>query len=338
MEGEEKPVEDNTADLETQEETQEDPNTPKSEETSEETPTASSETEETPTGEEPASDEAPTETPVEEEEAADLDEETLEALAEAYEDGLLKTKRLKGRVTKSIKEEVARQVRDHVSTVDSQSKVEQFISQGDEASKKMGALVTAAKEELGKASRSEEFSADVLNSQEFVEAFHNYGASTAQYERHVLETATQEGFDQVFGNALPTLSDDQSEELNGIANTRARMQGDQRQSAKADKYWLTELLNFVAQRGIEHGATQEGVKLASKKTVRDKIAGTNAVKAAKASLEKGKTPPRTQKSDPRSVGVEYSEEGYQKIKQTNDPVKIQDYVNGWMRKRQKVAG
>jgi len=323
---------DDTADLDTPEVTPEDSNTPKSEDTpTEDTPVA---TEETEVSAEAAPDEAPTDEPTENEEAdTDLDDVTLEALVDAYGDRLRKTKGMDTSVKAEVKAEVARQVRDYQSTTDSQSQVDQLISQGQVASQKMTDLAKAAKDELGKASRSEDFNADVFDSQEYVKSLNDYGAATAMYERHVLETATQDGFDKVFGDVLPGLSDDQSEELNGIANTVNRMRGDPRQSARADTYWLSELLNFVAKRGIDHGATQEGTRTASKKTVKENIARSNAVVAAKAKIEADKGPPRTPKSEPRQAVPEFSEEGYQKMKEAGDPVKTQEYVNRWATRR-----
>ncbi|KKL88870.1 hypothetical protein LCGC14_1920340, partial [marine sediment metagenome] len=90
---------------------------------------------------------------------------------------------------------------------------------------------------------------------------------------------------------------------------------------------------FVAKRGIDHGATQEGTRTASKKTVKENIARSNAVVAAKAKIEADKGPPRTPKSEPRQAVPEFSEEGYQKMKEAGDPVKTQEYVNRWATRR-----
>ncbi len=327
---------DDAADLDTPEVTPEDSNTPEPTDTpTEDTPVA---TEDTDVDAEAASDEAPTDKPAEEEEAdQDLDDATLEALVDAYGDRLRKTKGMNTSVKAEVKAEVARQVRDYRSTTDSQSQVDQLISQGQVASQTMTDLAKAARDELGKASRSEDFNADVFDSQEYEKSLNDYGAATAMYERHVLETATQDGFDKVFGDVLPGLSDDQSEELNGIANTVNRMRGDPRQSARADAYWLGELITFVAKRGMEHGATQEGTRVTSKKTVKESIARSNAVVAAKAKIEADKGPPRTPKSEPRQAVPEFSEEGYEKMEAAGDPVKTQEYVNRWARARRGGA-
>jgi hypothetical protein len=240
-------------------------------------------------------------------------------------------------IAATVKAEVARQVRDYQSTTDSQSQIDQLISQGQRASQKMRDMGKAAGEELAKAARNENSNPDVFNPQEFVESMEQYGSATALYERHILETAIQDGFDKVFGDVLSGLSDDQTEELTGITNTRDRMRGDQRQSARADAYWLSELLNFVARRGVEHGATQEGARMASKKTVKESIAKSNAVVAAKAKIEADKGPPRTPKSEPRQAVPEYSEEGYQKIKEAGDNTKTQEYVDRWASRRRAGA-
>jgi hypothetical protein len=323
---------DSTADLDTPEATPEDSDKPESEETpTEDTPVA---TEDTEVSAEAAPDEAPVETPTEEEEAdQELDDATLDALVDAYGERLRKTKGMETSIKTEVKAEVARQVQDYRSTTDSQSQIDQLINRGRSAAQHMHQLAEDAKTELGKASRNEEANPDVFNSQEFVSSLEQYGSATAMYERHVLETAAQDGFDKVFGDVLPGLSDEHAEELGTITNTVNRMRGDQNQFARADGYWMSELLNFVARRGMEHGAAQERTRVGSKKTVKESIARSNAVVAARAKIEADKGPPRAPKSEPRQAVPEFSEDGYQKMKEAGDDAKTQEYVNRWAARR-----
>lgn len=271
----------------------------------------------------------------EEEESEDLDDDTLDAIAEAYGERLLKGKRLSTTVAKQVREEVSRQVREQQSATDSTSRIDQLISQGKTAAESMQRLAGAATEELKKAVDDEAYTpnANIFDPREFATSMEQYGAATAQYERHVLETATQEGFDSVFGEVLPELSDEQVDDLKTLASNTNRMRGDSRQYNKADGYWMSELIQFVAKRAMEHGAEGERTRLASRSVVKGKIAGTNAVKAARAKIEADKGPPRTPKSDPTPTITEFSEAGYREIKKTNDPVKIQDYTNRWAMSR-----
>jgi hypothetical protein len=277
-----------------------------------------------------APDEAPEDAPADEEEPSDeLDDETLEALAEAYDDRLRKTKTLSRSVTQQVKDEVGRQVREHQSVASTQTRADQFVNQGRSAAENIQRLANAARGELDKAGGDEPVNASVLDPKEMVASLEQYGSATAMYERHVLETATQDGFDHVFGEVLPELSDEHVEELQGITTTINRMRGDQQQYTRADSTWMTQLLDFVARRAMEHGAAEERSRLASRSAVKGKIADTNAVAAARAKIEAGKTPPRTPKSEPQSVVTDFSEDGYRTIKKDGTPEQIQDYVNRW---------
>ena len=304
--------------------------TPESEETPVEAPKAETPEEVEPTAEEPAPVEAPEEAPKEEEAEWDLDQDTLDAIVATYGDRLRKSKGMEETITRDIKDEVARQVRGYVSTTDSQSQVDQLIGRGKAAAANIQRLADAAKTELGK---GEEADPNVFDSKELITSLEQYGSATAMYERHILETATQSGFDGIFGDVLPELSDTSSEELSTITNTVNRMRGDQNQFSKADGFWMSELLKFVAHRGMEHGAEQERNRVVSKQTVKERIVNSNAVTAAKANLEAAKAPPRTPKSEPREAIPEFSEEGYRKMKEAGDNVKTQEYVNRWSSRR-----
>ncbi|KKN72532.1 hypothetical protein LCGC14_0410360 [marine sediment metagenome] len=279
------------------------------------------------------------EEPKEADEPWELDDDTIEAIADSYGDKLASTKGIKDIVAKSVKDEVARQVREYQSATDGQGQAEQLVNQGRVAAEKMQQFATKAAGELAKAANGEEgIDANVFDKTEFIGSLEQYGSATALYERHIFESATQDGFDHVFADVLPELSDEHREELQGIVNTANRMRGDPRQSQRADAYWMRELLGFVANRATENGRTLEHQQLTNRRAVKGKIADSNAVTAAKAKIEASKQPPRVPKSDPKAGPVEFSEEGYQRIKQSGVPSsEIQEYVNNWSAARRRSA-
>ena len=319
-----------------------DPNVPGPEDTP--TDEADTESTETPDASDAAADTAQAEDT--EEDAADsaeepsdeLDDETIEALAEAYGERLRKTKTLSKTVSQQVKDEVQRQVREHQSIASTQTRADQFVTRGRAAAENIQQLAKTARGELAKVGTDEVPNVNVLKAEDIQTSLEEYGSATAMYERHILETATQVGFDHVFAEVLPELSDDQVAELESITTVVNRMRGDRQQFARADAEWMSRLLDFVAHRAMEHGATEERQRLASRSAIKGKIANKNAITAARAKLEAGKAPPRAPKSDPKQLVTEFSENGYREIKKTGTPEQIQEYVNRWATRAPRTSG
>lgn len=278
---------------------------------------------------------APEEEPAEVPEDTTLDDETISALSDAYGDKLLQTKSIKDAVAAQVKQEVRRQVEDATRGADAQNEVTALIERAKQAVVGIAQAVGSAKTELEKAQRGEEFSTSTLEPEKLEAHLRDYGSAIVADAARTYDTAIERGFDEVFSEVLPQLTDEQAEELAGIAMTYERMKGDPRQSPKATDYFVNNLFRFVASRATEHGTQAERDRLAKSRTVREKIASKNAVTAAKADLAKEKVPPQAPASAPREGG--YTQEDYDKAKDAGDYDRAQDIADA-MSRRVLVTG
>lgn len=272
----------------------------------------------------------PEEKESEEEEAdtGELDDETLETIAEAYRDRLVKSKHISDLVSKEVRREVERQVSQKTRTSDAESRSGDLIGKGRSAAKAIVDLATIARGELVKAAKSEDFSTDLISDDKLAEHLRDYGAAVVAYNSNRWDSAIEDGWDKTFDgdDGLPALSDEQADELAEIVNTFRRMEGDPRQEAEARPYFISNLFKTLVALGRTDGVAQERARLSKSKVAADKIAGKNAVAAAKAKLSKDKAPPRVggKGSPARITGDPYEE--YDKAIDAGDTDRAQSIV------------
>ena len=167
----------------------------------------------------------------------------------------------------------------------------------------------------------------IFNPTQMQQAIIQYGSAVVAAEKSRFDKAIEEGFDAVFQDMLPSFSDEQAGELEKILETARRMEGDPNQAAAAPNYFVSSLIKFVAERGVDHGAEQERKRLESRKTLTDKIAGSNAIAAAKAKLERERAPPASPKSVPTGDDATPSLETYNRLKKEGRYAEAQQVVD-----------
>ena len=297
-----------------------------------ETPSAAAETPVSPnTGEEPAPDEGE-EPASDEDNLADLDDETLEALAEVYGDKFLGSKPLQERINKAIQQQVAKQTAERQRTYESQDEVGRIIDRGKQAVDGLTQLAQAAATELGKASRGEEFVAEAFEPGKFAGHLDSYGQAIVAEVSLRYDQALQDAIETSLADRLPELSENQTQEFLGIVYNVQRMENDPKQAPQAKSYFVTSMLNFLLDRSHEAGAVEERDRLSKKGTVAKKIADSNAVKAAQAKLaaSKGNPPPKSPTSTPAkrtATGGNYDSEVYRELKKAGKFDEADAYVS-----------
>src|SRR3990170_3134315 len=264
----------------------------------------------------------------------ELDDETLSTLAEAYGDRLLATEQLREQVNRAVSKEVERQVRRTLREREVESQSGDLISVEQAAAQEINRIFSSARSELDKASKGEDFDAAVFNTESLAKHLGSYGSAAQSRAERQVDAAIEGAWDDVFsGDSLPVLSDDQAEELSGITETFNRMRGDPKQSERARSFLFSSLFKFVADRAIETGAVKERERVEKARSASEKIAGKNAIAAAKAKIEKERTPPATPKSSPTEPSVgNLSDEAYAKAKAAGDFAKAQAIVDARARR------
>lgn len=286
----------------------------------------------TSTEEEESPETAPGDEEGEGEEGADLrldelSDEDLEALLAAYKDRFLKSKDLQSEIEKLVRRQVERQVSERTRGYEAETAEERLIEQGKQAARSVASLADLAQKELAKAAKGEDFNADLFKPEEMVRHLGEYGTAVQSIVNNQFDMAIQAAWESVFSDeGLPALSEEQAEELADVLETFNRMKGDPRQAPKSKDYFFSSLLQFVAARGAEFGAAQERDRAAKAKTVSEKIAGKNALAAAKAKLESARRPPSAPKSKPTPKSGDLME-AYREAKKAGDKVRAQELVD-----------
>lgn len=242
-----------------------------------------------------------------------LTAEEINELAGAYGDEFLSSPNIQAKIDAAVKARVDVSVRDNQQVVSDNQQTDALVQQGRTAIDGIRQAVKAAGEELGKASRSEDFQPTVMDDGSLTTHLSNYGSAIQADVARVFDTAIDVGFNEIFSE-LPELSETQVGELNDIRNTHNRMSGDPNQARAAEQWRVTQLARFVLGRAVELGATQERQRVEGKKTVAERITKKNAVKAAAAAnARNGRKPPASGKSTPETTG-QPSMELYRKLK------------------------
>ncbi len=242
-----------------------------------------------------------------------LNAEEINELAGAYGDEFLNTPAMQAKIDAAVKARVDVSVRDNQQVVSDNQQTDALVQQGRTAIDGIRQAVKAAGEELGKASRSEDFQPTVMDDGAITTHLSNYGSAIQADVARVFDTAIDVGFNEIFSE-MPELSETQVGELNDIRTTHNRMSGDPNQARVAEQWRVTQLARFVLSRAVELGATQERQRVEGKKTVAERITKKNAVKAAAAAnAASGKKPPATGRSTPETTG-QPSMELYRQLK------------------------
>ena len=162
----------------------------------------------------------------------------------------------------------------------------------------MVSLLESARNELNTAAQGTEdvkFNPNILDEhalEQFDSRLQTFGSAIVAEQRGY----HRRDLDQAFIGAiktLPALSEPQKETLRTILNNARRMERDPQQSDAAFGYALNELVGFVVGHARTIGATEEGVRAQQRSQVAQKIATSNAAKAAAAKLAatRGNVPP-----------------------------------------------
>lgn len=257
----------------------------------------------------------------------DLDDDTASALFEAYGPKLFATKAAQEQISRMVQDQVAQQVTERTRNLETQGEVANLIERGRRAVTGLTGLAQSAKAELDKASAGEEFNAKVFEPNAFMGHLSDYGQAIVAEVAGRYDGAIQSSIEYTLTQRLPELSDDQAQQFLGIVQQAQRMDGDPKQRANAKAYFVGASVDFLIDRAMEVGMGMERERVSKQSTAAEKIAKSNAIKAATAKIAKDKAPPPTPGNLPVSsapIGG-FDREHYRKLK-AEDPQKAQDYV------------
>ena len=234
-------------------------------------------------------------------ESGELDEAVLKELAAAYKEEILKTEPIQEQIQAQVREEVRRQAL-QAERERSQSTVSQAaIEKGKQAVLGLTKQAAAATEELRKAAEGEEFNPKAFDPTSFAQNLREFSSAIVEDFTTRYDTSIEEGFQDVFESYLPELTENQASELAELVGEAQRLEQDPSKTGEARGVFIRNLFRFVAQRAHEHGIYQAVEQIKNKKDVKDRLADSNAIRAAKAKLEANKVPPSTEQTTPESV-------------------------------------
>lgn len=249
----------------------------------------------------------------------ELSDEVLNDFTQAYSERLMGTQAMQDRISKLVQSEVSKQVSSQVRGQTATTEREALINRGRAAVTELTNLAESAKVELGKASRSEQFQAQVVDTDKFVDNLRIYGEAIKEDTRSLFEVAIEDGFNAALTGSLAPLVDAKQSDLTTIVQSHEAARLDPKQAANAEPKFVADMVQFIVDRATELGAQKERERLAKGKTVNKQIASSNAVKAAKASIESRKDKPNTPKSKARrGKGSGYTIEDYEKAVDDGD--------------------
>lgn len=232
-------------------------------------------------------------------ESDELDPETLDSIASLYKDNLLERDAFKQEVERRVRETADQRVREQTRIQQAGNEVNAIITRGQQAANWMAGRVNAATDALSKAQAGEEFDPNALNPAQFAGGLRDFGESLVAATERSIDTALETAVDQIFGPVLPPLSEQGANDLATLANTAERMRNDPAQGPdRARSYFITGLMRMVVQQSYQHGRLEERQLVEGKRTLSDKIASSNAIKAARAKLEAERNPPPSPSNQP----------------------------------------
>lgn len=272
---------------------------------------------------------------------ADLDDETINALAEAYGDRLLGSEKIQERLRGIVQQQVQEQVRQRTRSLEGQDEVSQMITRGKTAVDSINQLAATARDELHKAASDQTFSAEVFKPEALMQHLSDYGQAIVAELGSRYDGAIQESLEQNLGR-LPALSDAQQQEFLQIVSQAQRMELDPRQAANSKAYFISAVTGFLVNRAYEAGAVAARDQLVKDTAAKRKLTEKAVVNKAAAQIAKtrGNIPPKTPASAPaesRAPTGNYDSDYYRQLKKEGKHSEAQAYVNQFGRGRVTVT-
>lgn len=235
-------------------------------------------------------------------EPVELDDDTVQILGKAYKEKLLEVPEIKEEIERIAQENVNQRLREQARLDEVKSDVDKTIERGKIAIQAVNGSLNNAREAIKAAIENNEplseKALEALNPELIAAGLRDYGQSIIAATELALDSSIEDSFDRVFSTTLPEMTEDQARQLATIVHTAERMKGDPRQANMARPFFFAGLLHFVATCGIQTGMAKAQQAAGEKSKAAERIAKSNAVKAAKAGLERNKLPPKTPASVP----------------------------------------
>jgi hypothetical protein len=264
------------------------------------------------------------------EQETDLSDDDIAAIIDVYGDRILTSGKLADANAKSIRDEVAKQVATANHTREVEGENAGVVEKGRTAVTAFTQAVENYRAEFKKAGAGESFNAAIADGDELGGLLKDFGSAVLAGTQGTYERAIQAGFNSVLSNDLPELSDKQAEELTGITDTWNRMKNDPQQANVAQAFLVSKLWEFATPLLKAAGAQEERSRAKKGQPLKERIAGTNAIAAAKAAIEKQKVPPKGSADAPRGRPGATIEE-YERLVGEGKFDKAQEVVNAMER-------
>lgn len=220
-----------------------------------------------------------------------LSPELIEKLGEAYSKELVETPGVKQTVAEMVEAEVARQTQEANRNREVTATSAKAIEDGRQAILDLTGQAASARDNLKKAAEGKEFDPNALDAQEFATNIKLFSTAVVADFQRQYNQAVEEGFQDVFQEVLPKMSDEHVKELDEIVKTHAESQRDSSTINQGRTEFIRNLFEFVSKRGMEHGSTKTTEAISAQQTVAGQVADSNAIRVAKAEIEKQKGPP-----------------------------------------------
>lgn len=260
-------------------------------------------------------DAAPKDAKSDDEPPIELTKEDLSAIYSAYKDDILASEDAQAHFQKLVQSEVDARMQERERRLDDQAKVQKVLQEGITARDRIASRLRTVANELGKASREEDFNPDVYNEQEQVQDVQTFTRALVLDQQLRWGSALDRS---ILGElrSLPELTPDQSSDLRRIIQVAQRMEGDPQQADDAPHYITSNLIKFLLDKHREAVLAEERTRRQAKGQAAKKVAVANAKKAAAAELaakRKG-TAPSTGKNTKKTTVPGANIEEYQRAK------------------------
>lgn len=257
----------------------------------------------------------------------ELDDDTLAAFFDVYGEKFTESETVQKLVDERVERQAQKSIEDSRRGQQRTSEVEQIIQKGKDSVQEVAESIKVAESAYtklrsqAKSEELDELGPEILfDPQKLGTAIQGYGTAMSAEATLRYERALDGAFGGILADVAPDgLTPKETEKLETIVNNATRMRGDTAQSQdEAVGYFLKEVMQFVATKATEKGAALEKSKAAKRRKVGEAIAGSNAVKAAKAKLAKERLAPGSPKGkDTAGVGATLIEQYRQAKKEKN---------------------
>lgn len=245
---------------------------------------------------------------------AELSDDEIDTLIEAYQDKILNSPKLEEKLQEVVKGESARLAEQTSRSREVEQELGVQIQHGRIAVKNMADFAAVAMEQLKKAAEGEPFETNIFNPDAFIQNLQAYGNALSNQRTALLTNAATVSIEALVGDALPDLDYDQAQELADIFNAVENARKNPELAANADAYLIYNLMQFVAKSASGVGAQRERQRQEAIRKVSDKVTQKNAVAVASAKLAKQKNPPAVGGKVSSTNRYTADLEGYRKAK------------------------